>query len=84
MDKNVWLLPAPQGVLERPQRVPATEDQYRDHCSGHISTLAVTLHKYKDKYKFIYIYKQCSRLYCREHIVYAIVYNLVFTQGKAM
>ena len=56
MDKNVWLLPAPQGVLERPQRVPATEDQYRDHCSGHISTLAVTLHKYKDKdkYKFIY------------------------------
>ena len=53
MDKNVWLLQAPQGVLER---VPATEDQYRDHCSGHISTLAVTLHKYKDKYEFIYIY----------------------------
>ena len=52
MDKNVWLLRTPQGVLERPERVPATEDQYRDHCSGHISTLAVTLHKYKDKYKY--------------------------------
>ena len=36
MDKNVWLLEAPQGVLER---VPATEDQQRDHCSGRISTL---------------------------------------------
>ena len=58
MDKNVWLLRTPQGVLERPERVPATEDQYRDHCSGHISTLAVTVHKYKykdkDKFKFIY------------------------------
>ena len=39
MDKNVWLLQAPQGVLER---VPATEDQHRDHCSGRIPTLPCT------------------------------------------